>query len=134
MRQLILFFMIPLALFATLDLKEKEDIDSKIEGIANALIPPAPAFKNPFITVDKALPRASSKYRSANRELVLNSIIANSAQISGRWYKVDDKVDNWRLNAIFLDFVVLRDGEREIRLAMDAKRYKNNNIKRVSGQ
>lgn len=121
-----------LPLFAESLDREKLDIDGKIEDIATALTPPAPLFKNPFMTTAK--PVFAKAKPAIKRKLELQSVVANRALISSNWYQVGQSVDGWLVKAVFLDFVVIKKGTTEERLTMNESRYKNNNITKASAQ
>lgn len=115
------------------DSEEANRIEVKITEIKEAPKPPLPSFANPFGATKKPVFVATQK-RVATKEpeLVLEGVVANKALISGKWYKKDEKIGDWVLEAIFLDFVVLQKDAVQKRVAMQENRYKNDNITKAS--
>lgn len=111
---------------------QMSEIDRKIVQIQSATPVPLPTFKNPFVYQRVVAPIRYISKKEVN--LKLAAVVANSAQISNGWYKVGDMVSGWAVDAIFLNFVVLKRGEQELRLYINEKKYDSSNIVKASGQ
>ncbi len=120
-----------------------EAIKPPRKGMSNSNIA---NIKSPFIFLRKNKKKgAESKSKSANYvasskittsssnsskivspkagPLILSAVINNSALINGKWYKINDKVLNYKLSSVNRTSVILTKGERKIVLSTsDTKR------------
>jgi len=96
-----------------------EEISKKRKGINKAVIN---ALKDPFV-YKKEIKRIVQtkngkviKTTPKKRVLKLLAIFNNKAKINGKWYRVNQKIDNYKLLKIRKNSVILRDGGRRITL------------------
>ena len=107
------------------------DIDRLIEKVKE----PRPGLpkevikklKNPFVSekkIEKIVKTVKKKPKPKSIKLRLTSIFGKKARINGRWYKVGDMVAGYRLVHIGSNYVVLKKGQKTLRLFLGKKRSK----------
>ncbi|NPA65071.1 MAG: hypothetical protein GXO16_08875 [Epsilonproteobacteria bacterium] len=105
------------------------DIDRLIEKVKE----PRPGLpkevikklKNPFVSekkIEKIVKVVKKRPKKRGIRLSLTSIFGNRARINGRWYKVGDRVAGYRLVHIGNNYVVLKRGNKTLRLYLGGKR------------
>ncbi len=119
--------------------KQIEAIKPPREGVSNSVLS---MIKTPFVFLNKKKQNAKSsprkvynkrttKKRSKKRVLSrssslrfnLTTIINGSALINGKWYKLNDKVYNYKISNIRLTTVLLTNGKKKLLLSTtDTKR------------
>ncbi|NPA63746.1 MAG: hypothetical protein GXO16_02105 [Epsilonproteobacteria bacterium] len=114
------------------------DIDRLIEKVKE----PRPGLpkevirklKNPFVSEKKIekIVKIVKKKPKKRLTLQLTSIFGKRARINGRWYKVGDVVAGYRLVHIGNNYVVLKKGQKTLRLFLSKKRSKKFILKPTS--
>ncbi len=85
--------------------------------------------KDPFIYPGGKLGRIISSYKTVKRHyrFVLSAVINDRVKINGRWYKLNSKVNGFRISRVGKDHVLLTRKNERIRVFL--KRSKSKKIK-----
>ncbi|NPA64719.1 MAG: hypothetical protein GXO16_07065 [Epsilonproteobacteria bacterium] len=92
-------------------------------------------LKNPFVSeekIEKIVKIVKKKPKPKRVTLRLTSIFGKRARINGRWYRVGDMVAGYRLVHIGSNYVVLKKGQKTLRLFLGKKRSKKFILKPTS--
>jgi hypothetical protein len=121
------YLILSFILFFTLNASELSWVDTQIDAIK----PPRKGMSSSeitginssFIYLKKEKEKKRSSYRGsrngikakvAPKRLILSAIINNSALINGKWYRLNDKVRNYRLSNINRASIVLTNGKKKL--------------------
>ena len=85
--------------------------------------------KDPFIYTGGKIGRIISSYKTVKRHyrFVLSAVINDRVKINGRWYKLNSKVNGFRISRVGKDHVLLTRKNERIRVFL--KRSKSKKIK-----
>ncbi len=70
----------------------------------------------------KSSKSSTNKNRVANDNFILSTIINSSAMINGKWYKKDDKINDYLVIKITKSSVKLKKGNKKLTLSTDTKK------------
>lgn len=84
------------------------------------------ATKEPLKSKVILKPKKKYHHRSKNSKLVLDGLLNSTALISGKWYKLGEKVGLYKLSYVGNDYVVLSNKYRKKTLSIKSAKKKLN--------